>query len=89
MNENGKFPDYAEVWVNAHRARDVYVALSLALITAAFTQGWKSLQQQQSPSDKDAPLPLAKAAEPADPEAPIPSKRTRSFEKASFDEERV
>jgi hypothetical protein len=88
MNENGKFPDYAEVWVNAHRARDVYLALSLALITAAFTQGWKSLRQQ-SPSDKDAPLPLAKAAESTDAEAPTPSKRQRSFEKAALDEERV
>jgi hypothetical protein len=55
MDENGKFPDYAEVWVNAHRARDVYLALSFALITVAFTQGWKSLRQQ-SPSDEEAPL---------------------------------
>jgi hypothetical protein len=88
MNENGKFPDYAEVWVNAHRARDVCLALSLALITAAFTQGRKSLQQQ-SPSDKDAPLLLGKAAEPADAERPMPPRRQRSFEKSPLDEERV
>ena len=86
MNENGKFPDYAEVWVNAHRARDVYLALSLALIRAAFRQSWKSPQQQ---SPKDTPLPLAKVAEPADAKAPTPSKRQRSFEKAPLDEERV
>lgn len=56
MDENGKFPDYAEIWVNAYRARNVCLALSFALITAAFTQSWKSLQQQTA-SDKEVPLP--------------------------------
>jgi hypothetical protein len=100
MNENGKLPDYAEIWVNAHRARDVYLALSLALIRAAFTQGWKSPQQQDS-SDNELPLPLGEAVEPADAERPMPSKRPmlskkpklskeqRPVEKAPFDEERV
>lgn len=64
MDENGKFPDYAEIWVNAHRARNVCLALSFALITAAFTQSWKSLQQQTA-SDKEAPPPLGKAGDRA------------------------
>jgi hypothetical protein len=64
MDENGNFPDYAEIWVNAHRARNVCLALSFALITAAFTQSWKSLQQQTA-SDKEVPLPPGKAADRA------------------------
>jgi hypothetical protein len=88
MNEDGKFPDYAEVWVNAHRARDVYLALSCALIAAAFTQSWKS-PRQQSASNKDAALPPGKPLENADAERAMPSKRQRPVEKLPFDRECV
>lgn len=88
MTENGKLPDYAEVWINAHRARDVYLALSFALIAAAFTQGWKSLQQQ-SPPDKELPPPPGEAAEHAGAETAMPSKRQWRIETVPFDGECV
>jgi hypothetical protein len=62
MNQNGKSPDYAEIWVNAHRARNVCLALSFALLTTAFRQSWKTLLPQ-TPSDKEPPL--GEAVEPA------------------------
>jgi hypothetical protein len=62
MDENRKSPDYAEIWLNAHRARNVCLALSFALLTAAFTQGWKTLLRQTAP---DKELPLGRAAEHA------------------------
>ena len=62
MDENGKSPDYAEIWVNAHRARNVCLALSFALLTAAFSQGWKALLRQNA---SDEAPPLGKAAEHA------------------------
>ena len=55
MDENGKSPDYAEIWVNAHRARNVCLALSFALLTAAFRQSWKTLLRQNA-SDRAPPL---------------------------------
>jgi hypothetical protein len=55
MNENGKSPDYAEIWVNAHRARNVCLALSFALLTAAFRQSWKTLLRK-TVSDEAPPL---------------------------------
>jgi hypothetical protein len=62
MDENRKSPDYAEIWVNAHRARNVCLALSFALLTAAFRQSWKTLLR---PTASDQAPPLAKAAEHA------------------------
>jgi hypothetical protein len=62
MDENGKSPDYAEIWVNAHRARNVCLALSFALLTAAFTQSWKTLLRQNA---SDRAPPLGEAAESA------------------------
>ena len=60
MDENGKSPDYAEIWVNAHRARNVCLALSFALLTAAFRQSWKALLRQNA-SDQAPPLGQAAA----------------------------
>ncbi|WP_210253806.1 hypothetical protein [Bradyrhizobium sp. S69] len=62
MDENGNSPDYAEIWVNAHRARNVCLALSFALLTAAFKQSWKTLLRQTA---SDEAPPLGKAVEPA------------------------
>ena len=62
MDENGNSPDYAEIWVNAHRDRNVCLALSFALLTAAFRQSWKT-PLRQTASDKE--LPLGKAVQPA------------------------
>jgi hypothetical protein len=89
MDENGKFPDYAEVWVNAHRARDVCLALSFALIGAAFTQGWKSLQRQSPSDQEELRQPPGKPAEDADDGRAMPSERQRPIEKAPFDGECV
>jgi hypothetical protein len=60
MNEDGKFPDYAEIWVGASRARDVYMALFFALATAAFTQSWTA--RQRNASEKRDLQPLGKPA---------------------------
>jgi hypothetical protein len=64
MNRDGKFPDYAEIWVNANRARDIHLALLFALDTAAFTETWKSLRQP-SPLEKDSPPPGGRSTEDA------------------------
>jgi hypothetical protein len=69
MDENGKFPDYAEIWVNAHRARHVCLALSFALITAAFRQSWNNLLRETA-SEKE--LPLDQAVEHAREKRPVP-----------------
>jgi hypothetical protein len=69
MDENGKSPDYAEIWVNAHRARNVYLALSFALLTVAFTQSWKTLLPQAA-SDKEPPS--GKPVERAREKGPVP-----------------
>lgn len=82
MDENGKFPDYAEIWVNAHRARNVCLALSFALITAAFTQSWKSLQQQTA-SDEEGPLPPGKTVDRSGAKGPVPPKGNGPLDDAS------
>jgi hypothetical protein len=69
MDEKGKSPDYAEIWVNAHRARNVCLALSFALLTAAFTQSWKTLLSQTA-SDEEPPP--GKPVEHAREKWPVP-----------------
>ena len=69
MDENGKFSDYAEIWLNAHRARNVCLALSFALLTAAFRQSWKNLLRETA---YDRELPLDQAVEPAREKGPVP-----------------
>jgi hypothetical protein len=44
MGRHAKYPDYAEIWLNANRARDVHLALLFALARAAF-KGWHFLRQ--------------------------------------------
>jgi hypothetical protein len=56
MNRDGKLPDYVEIWVNANRARDVYLALLLALARAAFN-GWRSARQEHRPESESLPQP--------------------------------
>ena len=69
MDQNGKSPDYAEIWVSAHRARNVCLALSFALLTAAFRQSWKTLLPQTA-SDKEPPS--GKPVEHAREKGPVP-----------------
>jgi hypothetical protein len=69
MDENGKYPDYAEIWVNAHRARNVCLALSFALLAAAFRQNWKTPLPQTVPDEE---LPPDKAVEHAREKGPMP-----------------
>jgi hypothetical protein len=69
MGQNGKSPDYAGIWVNAHRARNVCLALSFTLLTAAFRQSWKTLLQQTA-SDKESPS--GKPVERAREKGPVP-----------------
>jgi hypothetical protein len=82
MDENGKSPDYAEIWVNAHRARNVCLALSFALLTAAFKQSWKMLPPQTA-SDKEPPL--AKAVEHAPEKEPVPHDDKAPLQDASLE----
>jgi hypothetical protein len=56
MNNDGKFPDYAEIWVNANRARDVHLALLLALARAAF-KGWQFRRQRSLLVSESLPQP--------------------------------
>jgi hypothetical protein len=44
MGRHARYPDYAEIWLNANRARDVHLALLFALARAAF-KGWHFLRQ--------------------------------------------
>jgi hypothetical protein len=46
MNEDQRFPDFAEVWVNANRARALNLAHGFATAAAALAKGWKLLRQR-------------------------------------------
>jgi hypothetical protein len=82
MNQNGKSADYAEIWVNAHRARNVCLALSFALLTAAFKQSWKTLLPQTA-SDKEPPL--REAVERARKKGPVPPSGKGALQESSLE----
>jgi hypothetical protein len=46
MNEDERFPDFAEVWVNANRARALNLAHGFATAAVALAKGWKLLRQR-------------------------------------------
>jgi hypothetical protein len=82
MDENGKSPDYAEIWVNAHRARNVCLALSFALLTAALKQGWQTLLPQTASS---AEPPPGKPVEHAREKGPVPHSGKGPLQDASLE----
>jgi hypothetical protein len=77
MNRDGKFPDYVEIWVNANRARDIHLALLFALVTAAFTEPWRSLRQP-GPLEKDSVSPPARSTEDARHQEATPFRQAKA-----------
>jgi len=57
MDENEKSPGPTGIWDNANQARDIHLALMLALASTAFTDGWEALRPC---------IPSAKQDEPAE-----------------------
>ena len=57
MDENEKSPGTAGIWDSANQARDIHLALMLALASTAFTDGWEALWPH---------IPSAKQDEPAE-----------------------
>jgi hypothetical protein len=60
MNQDQRFPDFAEVWANANRARTLSLAHGFATATAALAKGWRLLRQR-------APLEGTRSAPPYEP----------------------
>jgi hypothetical protein len=55
MDEKEKSMGTAGIWDNANQARDIHLALMLALASTAFADGWEALRPR---------IPAAKQAEP-------------------------
>jgi hypothetical protein len=61
MNEDGRPPEYAEIWVGANRTRSFYLAHLFAMTVIAPARRWK-LRQRQPPPEKAGQHPLSKPA---------------------------
>ena len=89
MNRDGKLPDYAEIWVNANRARDVHLALLLALARAAFN-GWQFQRQRSRQEKEHLPQPGGPAGDAGRETAnALPEARAFLPKQAPLESERV
>lgn len=59
MDENEKSPGTAGIWDNANQARDIHLALMLALASTAFTDGWEALRPRAPSGKQDEPADAA------------------------------
>jgi hypothetical protein len=57
MDENKKSPVTTGIWDNANQARDIHLALMLALASTAFTDGWEALRTRTPSGKPDQPEP--------------------------------
>jgi hypothetical protein len=55
MDENEKLPGTTGIWDSANQARDIHLALMLALASTAFADGWEALRPR---------IPAGKQSEP-------------------------
>lgn len=55
MDEKEKSPGYAGIWDSANQARDIHLALMLALASAAFADGWEALRPRIPSAKQDEP----------------------------------
>jgi hypothetical protein len=55
MSENEKFPGCAGIWDNANQARDIHLALMLALASTAFADGWQALRPHMPSGKQELP----------------------------------
>lgn len=55
MDEKEKSPGCAGIWDSANQARDIHLALMLALASAAFADGWEALRPRVTAGKQDEP----------------------------------
>jgi hypothetical protein len=63
LSDDGKFPDYAEVWVEANRSRARVLTRYFAAAGAAFVRRWTG--EGGNAADRAKPRPLSGRAEVA------------------------
>jgi hypothetical protein len=61
MDEKEKSSGTIGIWDSANQARDIHLALMLALASTAFADGWEALRPRVPAGQQDEP-----ACEPAD-----------------------
>ena len=55
MDEKETSPGCAGIWDSANQARDIHLALMLALASAAFADGWEALRPRIPSAKQDEP----------------------------------
>ena len=55
MDEKEKSPGTTGIWDSANQARDIHLALMLALASAAFADGWEALRPRVTAGKQDEP----------------------------------
>jgi hypothetical protein len=55
MDEKDKSLGTTGIWDNANQARDIHLALMLALASTAFTDGWEALRPHISTGKESEP----------------------------------
>ena len=55
MNEKEKPPGANGIWDSANQARDIHLALMLALASTAFADGWEALRPRVPVAKQDEP----------------------------------
>jgi hypothetical protein len=55
MDEKEKSPGTTGIWDSANQARDIHLALMLALASAAFADGWEALRPRVAADKQDEP----------------------------------
>jgi hypothetical protein len=53
MDEKEKSPGTAGIWDSANQARDIHLALMLALASTAFADGWEALRPRVPAGKQD------------------------------------
>ena len=57
LSDNGEFPDFAEVWVEANRSRARFLTRYFSTANAAFFQRW--IHEAKNAADREEPGPLS------------------------------
>jgi hypothetical protein len=55
MDEKEKSPGTTGIWDSANQARDIHLALMLALASTAFADGWEALRPRIAAAKQDEP----------------------------------
>ncbi len=55
MDEKEKSMGTTGIWDNANQARDIHLALMLALASTAFADGWEALRPRIASAKRDEP----------------------------------